>query len=365
MAQTPGRPGEGAPLARPVAPGGHPPTAAPRVFRRVLVTGGAGFIGSNYVHYALARHPEWQVVVLDKLTYAGNRENLAPVEDRITFIEGDVADPAAAQAAVEGADAVVHFAAESHVDRSLMDSRPFVRTNVEGTAVLLDTARRLGVKRFLHVSTDEVYGDLSGTSRRSREEDPLAPRSPYAATKAAAEHLARAWSVSYGLEVVVTRGSNTYGPYQYPEKIIPLFITNALEGRPLPLYGDGSAVRDYLHVEDHCAGIDLVLHRGEPGQVYNLGARLEVPGTEVARRILELLGKPLDLIRYVPDRPGHDYRYAVDPSRAEALGWVRRWEFPAGLAQTVQWYLANQGWWRRIKEREAYRAYIDSWYRAG
>ncbi|HCJ10898.1 MAG TPA: dTDP-glucose 4,6-dehydratase [Clostridiales bacterium] len=314
-------------------------------FRRVLVTGGAGFIGSNYVRYALEHHPEWEVVVLDKLTYAGRLENLQDVWDRIEFVRGDIADPAVVDRAAAGADAVVNFAAETHVDRSLVDARPFVRTNVEGVLILLDACRRRGVRRFLQVSTDEVYGDLRGSDRHSVESDALRPRSPYAASKAAAEHLVLAYHASFGLDVVLTRASNTYGPFQYPEKIIPLFVTNALRDRPLPVYGDGSAVRDYLHVEDHCRGVDLVLHRGRTGQAYNLGARLAVSALEVARTILDLLGKSRDLITFVPDRPGHDYRYSVDPSRAEALGWRRRWDFDEGLAATVEWYLANREWW--------------------
>ena len=331
-------------------------------FRRVLITGGAGFIGSNFVRYALGHHPEWEVVVLDKLTYAGNLENLEDVMDRITFIRGDIANPEDVRRAMEGVDAVLNFAAESHVDRSLLDPRPFVKTNVEGTLVLLEEARRARVKRFLHVSTDEVYGDLSGTDRHSLETDPLRPRSPYAASKAGAEHMVFAYGISYGLDVVVTRGSNTYGPYQYPEKIIPLFITNALDDKPLPVYGDGSAVRDYMHVEDHCAGIDLVLHKGRAGEAYNLGARLEVPGVEVAERVLKLLGKPRDLIRFVPDRPGHDYRYSVDPSKAEALGWRRKWTFAEGLRQTVRWYVENEGWWRRVREKLEFRTLERDWY---
>lgn len=331
-------------------------------FKRVLVTGGAGFIGSNYVRLACARHPEWEIVVLDKLTYAGNLENLAEVADRIRFIQGDIADPEAVSRAMEGVDAVVNFAAESHVDRSLMDARPFIRTNVEGTLVLLEGARRFGVKRFLHVSTDEVYGDVSGTDRLSLETDRFAPRSPYAASKASAEHLVFAYGISHGLDVVVTRGSNTYGPYQYPEKIIPLFVTNALEGKPLPVYGRGTAVRDYMHAEDHAAGIDRVLHHGKTGEAYNLGARMEVPGIEVAQRILKLLGKSEELIQFVADRPGHDYRYAVDPSKAEALGWERRYTWEEGLAQTVRWYVEHEGWWRRVKEKQHFRQYEAAWY---
>jgi len=331
-------------------------------FARVLVTGGAGFIGSNYVRRALRVHPDWELVVLDKLTYAGNLDNLDGLMDRISFVQGDVACPEDADKAMAGADAVVHFAAESHVDRSLLDSCPFVRTNVEGTMVLLDAARRHGVKRFCHVSTDEVYGDLAGTDGHSVESDMLAPRSPYAATKAAAEHLVMSAWISFAVEAVITRGSNTYGPYQYPEKIIPLFVTNAIDGKHLPLYGDGSAVRDYMHAEDHAAGIDAVLHHGQSGQAYNLGARGEIPGVEVAERILQLLGKPADLVRFVPDRPGHDYRYSVDPARAEGLGWRRQWDWPEGLAQTVRWFVENEPWWRKVKQRLEFRDHDRKWY---
>ena len=331
-------------------------------FTRVLVTGGAGFIGSNYVRRAVEVHPEWELVVLDKLTYAGNLDNLEGVMDRITFVQGDVARPEDVDKAMAGADAAVHLAAESHVDRSLIDSRPFVRTNVEGTMVMLDAARRHGLKRFCHVSTDEVYGDLAGTDRHSVEGDILAPRSPYAATKAAAEHLVMSAWISFGVDAVITRGSNTYGPQQYPEKIIALFITNAIDDKHLPLYGDGSAVRDYMHAEDHAAGIDTVLHNGESGQAYNLGARYEIPGTEVAERILQILGKPLSLMRFVEDRSGHDYRYSVDPSRAEALGWERKWAWPEGLAQTVGWFVDNERWWRKVKQRLEFKDHDRKWY---
>jgi dTDP-glucose 4,6-dehydratase len=306
--------------------------------RKVLVTGGAGFIGSNFVRRSLSAHPQWEITVLDKLSYAGSLDNLAGCMDQIRFLRGDITDEAAVREAMAGADAVINFAAESHVDRSLEDPRPFLRSNVEGVLVLLEEARRVGLPRFLQVSTDEVYGDVAGSEGLSGEGDPLRPRSPYAASKAAAEHLVLAYAASYGLDAVLTRGSNTYGPHQYPEKIIPLFITRALSGQSLPVYGDGSAVRDYLHVLDHCSGIDLVLHRGESGQIYNLGARSQVSGLEVAERILEILGKPQDLIAFVEDRPGHDYRYAVDPTRAEELGWHREYQFANGLAGTVQWY---------------------------
>ena len=331
-------------------------------FRRVLITGGAGFIGTNFVRHALAAHPEWEVVVLDKLTYAGNLDNLDGVMDRIRFVRGDIAEPADVDAAMAGCDTVVNFAAESHVDRSLMDSRPFVRTNVEGTLVLLAAARKHGLKRFLQVSTDELYGDLAGTERRSVETDPFAPRSPYAATKAAAEHLVASFFVSYGLDVVITRGANTYGPYQYPEKIISLFATNAIDGMPLPLYRDGSAVRDYLHVADHCAGIDLILHEGTPGQAYNLANGSEISGLQVAEGILNELGKGRELITFVADRPGHDYRYAMDCSKAESLGWRPDYAFEQGLAKTVQWYVHNEPWWRKVKARIEFQTHEKNWY---
>lgn len=330
---------------------------------RVLVTGGAGFIGSNYVRYALETHPDWHVVVLDKLTYSGSLENLTGLpSERLSFVRGDIADPAVVREVLQDTQYVLNFAAESHVDRSLQDPRPFVETNVEGTLVLLEESRRAGVRRFLQVSTDEVYGDVSGSDRHSLEGDPLQPRSPYAATKAAAEHLVLSYHISYALDTVITRGSNTYGPRQYPEKIIPLFIVNALQNKTLPVYGDGSAVRDYLHVNDHCTGIDAVLHEGTSGDAYNLGAREQVDGVRVARMILAALDKPESLIAHVPDRPGHDYRYSVDPTVAERLGWERRFEFEEGLRETVRWYLENPDWWRKIGADEFYASFIRSWY---
>ncbi len=340
-------------------------------FHRVVVTGGAGFIGTNYVRYASQHHPDWQIIVLDKLTYAGNRDNLADLltdsangtsRASVTLIEGDIADPKIVNQAVQGADAILNFAAESHVDRSLMDPRPFVTTNIEGTLVLLEAARTQGIKRYLQVSTDEVYGDLVGSDHHSLETDPHRPRSPYAATKAGAEHLVFSYGISYGLDVVLTRGSNTYGPYQYPEKIIPLFITNAMEDKPLPLYGQGTAVRDYLHVEDHCSGIDTVLHQGGSGQAYNLGARLEIPGTEVAQTIIEILGKSTDLITFVPDRPGHDYRYSVDPSQSEALGWQRQWSFRSGMEATIAWYQEHRDWWEAVRAKKSFQQFQQKWY---
>jgi dTDP-glucose 4,6-dehydratase len=277
-------------------------------------------------------------------------------------IRGDIADPDMVDRVMPGCAAVLNFAAESHVDRSLLDSRPFVHTNVVGTQVLLDAARRHGVQRFLHVSTDEVYGDLVGTDHRSVESDAMQPRSPYAASKAAAEHLVQAAHVSGGLDTVVTRGSNTYGPRQFPEKIVPLFITNALQDKPLPIYGDGGAVRDYMHVDDHCAGIDLVLRKGRPGGVYNLGAQLERTGLQVAESVLRTVDKPQSLMQFVEDRPGHDLRYAIDPSAAESLGWRATIDFDAGLAQTVDWYTNNPRWWQAIRSDERYLAHESRWY---
>ena len=335
---------------------------SPAQFHKVLVTGGAGFIGSNYVHYALANHPAWEIVVLDKLTYAGNLDNLKAVSNRITFIEGDIANPEDVEKAVNGVDAILNFAAESHVDRSLRDPLPFIRTNIEGTLLLLEAARKYKIKRFLHVSTDEVYGDLVGSDHHSLEADPLTPRSPYAASKAGAEHLVFSYGISYGLDVVITRGSNTYGPYQYPEKIIPLFVTNALESKSLPIYGKGEAVRDYLYVEDHCSGIDTVLHAGKTGHAYNIGARVAINGIEVAKTILSLLERPESLMQYVSDRPGHDYRYSVDPSAAEDLGWQRKWDFKRGIAQTVDWYKQNTDWWQAVKDKKVFQEHYNQWY---
>lgn len=320
-------------------------------YRNILVTGGAGFIGSNYVRYLLDNYNDVNVTVYDKLTYAGSLDSLADVLDSIRFIKGDITDINLISNVMKGIDAVVNFAAESHVDRSLIDSRPFIRTNVEGVLILIDEARRQGVKRFLQVSTDEVYGDLYYSDKHSIESDVFAPKSPYAASKASAEHLVKSNFHSYDYDVVITRGSNTYGPYQYPEKIIPLFITNAIDNKPLPVYGNGMAVRDYMHVEDHVSGIDKVLRKGKSGEAYNLGAREKVTGIEVAEKILTMMNKPLDLITYVADRPGHDYRYSVDPQKAESIGWKRSWVFNEGLKHTIDWYIQNESWWRKIKER--------------
>lgn len=317
---------------------------------KVLVTGGAGFIGSAFVRLVLDTYPDDTVTTLDALTYAGNPANLLDLEQnpRHRFIHGDIADVSLVDGLVAEHDAAVNFAAETHVDRSLLDPRAFLRSNVEGVYVLLDAARRHG-RRLVQVSTDEVYGDIP-EGRFSTESDPLAPRSPYAAAKAGGELFCRSFSISYDTDVVITRGCNTIGPRQYPEKLVPLFITNALEGRPLPVYGDGLQVRDWLYAEDHAAGIDLVLRRGRRGEVYNIGAGNERPNIDVVRDLLARLGKSESLIAHVPDRPGHDRRYALDSTRIRSeLGWVPRRDFKATLEDTIDWYLLHPDWWQAIR----------------
>jgi len=326
---------------------------------RILLTGGCGFIGSTFVRMALARGDE--VTNLDKLTYAGNPANVAEVADLpgYRFVHADIADPDAVEGALEGVDAVVNMAAESHVDRSILDPAAFPMTDVVGTAVLLDRARRAGVARFVQVSTDEVYGSIPEGA--FRETDPLEPSSPYSASKAGGDLQALAWHRTYGMDVVVTRGSNTYGPRQYPEKLIPLFVTNALDGEPLPVYGDGQQVRDWIHVDDHCAGVLAALEHGIPGEVYNIGGGNEHTNLEITERILELTGRDATLIRHVTDRLGHDRRYALATEKLRALGWEPRVEFPEGLADTVAWFAANREWWEPIKSG-AYRAYYEAQY---
>ena len=316
---------------------------------RILVTGAAGFIGSNYVRHVLAQHPAAHVVALDKLTYAGNLENLAALEGdpRFRFVHADICDADAVGEALAGCDALVNFAAESHVDRSVMDPAAFVRTNVEGIRVLLEAARTHGVQRIVQVSTDEVYGHVPEGA--AGEEAPLAPRNPYSASKAGGDLLALSYFTSFGLPVMVTRGANTIGPHQYPEKVVPVFVTNAMDDEPLPIYGEGKAVRNYIYVTDHCAGIDTVLHRGDPGTVYNVGVEFEVNTVTLATSILEVLEKPRSLMRLIEDRPGHDYRYSLDSSRLEALGWQPQFAFRDALAETVKWYVDNEAWWRAIK----------------
>ena len=331
----------------------------------VLVTGGSGFIGSNLVRLLLAERPGWRVVNLDKLTYAGNAENLADVEGHgaYRFVRGDIANGELVAEILrsERIEAVMHLAAESHVDRSILSPAVFIETNVRGTQVLLEAARELGVKRFLHVSTDEVYGSLGPTGLFT-EETPLAPSSPYSASKAGSDLLALAYAHTFGEHVVVTRCSNNYGPYQFPEKLIPLMIANALEDRPLPVYGDGQNVRDWIHVEDHCRGLLAALEQGRAGQAYNFGASSERRNLEIVKAVLRLLGKPESLIRYVKDRLGHDRRYAIDASKAgRELGWAPRHRFEEALAATVAWYREHRGWWERVRSGE-YRSYYQRQY---
>jgi dTDP-glucose 4,6-dehydratase len=324
---------------------------------RIVVTGGAGFIGSHCAKRLAAAGDE--VVVLDKLTYSGNRANLEGAD--VEFVEGDIADLDAVGRAAEGADAIVNFAAETHVDRSIFGAAEFIETDVLGTYVLLDYAREHGT-RFVQVSTDEVYGDVP-EGESSREDDPLRPSSPYSASKAGGDLQVLAAVRTYGVNASITRGSNTYGPNQYPEKIIPLFITNALDGEPLPVYGDGRQVRDWLHVEDHCAAVELVLREGKPGEVYNVGGGEEVENRDLTARILELTGTDESLIRHVDDRPGHDRRYSLDTAKLRSLGWEPRHMLADGLPETVEWYRDNRDWWEPIKSGE-YLAYYRKQYAA-
>src|SRR5512135_1182506 len=319
----------------------------------VLLTGGCGFIGSNLVRLLLAERPDWRIVNLDKLTYAGNAENLADLADhpRYRFVRGDICNGelVADLLRTEKIDAVMHLAAESHVDRSILTPSIFIETNVRGTQVLLEAAREFGVKRFLHVSTDEVYGSLGPTGLFT-EKTPLDPSSPYSASKASSDLLALAYAHTFGLHVVVTRCSNNYGPYQFPEKLIPLMIANALEDRPLPVYGDGMNVRDWIHVEDHARGLVMALEQGKPGQVYNFGASSERHNIDIVRQVLRLLGKPESLIQYVKDRPGHDRRYAIDSAKVRReLGWAPRHRFEEALGATVTWYQEHRSWWERVR----------------
>ncbi len=325
---------------------------------RLLVTGGCGFIGSNFIRHLLREHPEDRVLNLDKLTYAGNPENLRDVEGdpRYAFLKGDICEESDVRKAFEwGPEAVVNFAAETHVDRSITDPEAFVRTDVLGTFRLLNAALEAGV-RFVQISTDEVYGSIAEGS--FTEESPLRPNSPYAASKAGADLLVRSYVRTYGLDAVIVRSSNNYGPYQYPEKVIPLFITNLLEGRKVPLYGEGANVRDWLFVEDNCRAIDLVLRRGESGGVYNVGAGQERSNLELTRSILALLGKGEDCIQRVPDRPGHDFRYSLDCKRIRALGWEPLYDLERGLRETVRWYRENRDWWEPIKSGEFREYYL-------
>jgi dTDP-glucose 4,6-dehydratase len=328
---------------------------------RVLVTGGAGFIGSNFVRYLLANSDD-EVVVLDKLTYAGNLTNLDGLLDgrRCRFVRGDIADRETVRETIRDMRAIVNFAAESHVDRSILDPTAFISTDVYGVYVLLEATRDAAIERFVHVSTDEVYGEIPTGS--VTEEAPLRPRSPYSASKAGGEMLAYAYHVTYGVPAVITRGSNTFGPYQYPEKLLPVVITEAIDGRSVPVYGDGHQVRDWLFVEDHCSAIDVALRHGAPGEAYNVGGGTERFNIEVIHSILDLLDRPRSLVQFVSDRPGHDIRYSLDSTKLAALGWKPSRSFEDALATTVRWYVENEDWWRRVKDSAEYRRYFHSNY---
>jgi dTDP-glucose 4,6-dehydratase len=330
----------------------------------VLVTGGAGFIGSNFVRYAIGAHDDWHVTTLDKLTYAGRRENLHDVIDhpRHTFVHGDICDAPTAGPLVEAADLVVHFAAETHVDRSIMGAGDFIHTDVVGTFVLLEAARRASrLRRFVQISTDEVYGSVA--EGHSREGDEIKPRNPYSASKAAADRLAYSYWATHDVPVIITRASNNYGPYQFPEKLIPLFVTNLIDDLQVPLYGDGGNVRDWLHVLDHCRALDLLIERGTNGEVYNVGGGNEVRNVDLTHDLLSILGKPDSLIKPVQDRQGHDRRYALDTGKLAAMGWAPAMDFTAGLRDTVRWYLENEWWWRPIKEADPkFTAYYEAQY---
>jgi dTDP-glucose 4,6-dehydratase len=331
---------------------------------KLLVTGGAGFIGSNFVRFVLDHHPDCRVLNLDKLTYAGNLENLSGLEhdSRHEFIQGDICDAGLVEKVLKkGVEAVVNFAAESHVDRSILHSSEFVRTNVMGTLNLIELSRKNKIGRFVQISTDEVYGSL-GSAGAFSELSPIAPNSPYAASKASADLLIRSYHRTHGFPAIITRCSNNYGPYQFPEKLIPLLISNALAGMPLPIYGDGLYVRDWIHVRDHCAAVDAVLRHGRAGETYNIGARQEVTNLEVARRILKSLNKDESLITHVEDRPGHDRRYAIDSSKLEReLGWQPEVQFDVGLEETIEWYGRNSAWVEHVRSG-AYLTYYDRMY---
>jgi dTDP-glucose 4,6-dehydratase len=329
----------------------------------VLVAGGAGFIGSNFVHLILGRRPDVRVVVYDKLTYAGNLDNLRDVADdpRYRFVRGDICDAELVEQVVResGIDSIVNFAAETHVDRSIFAPGSFIQTDVYGTHVLLEAVRKFGLRRMVHVSTDEVYGSVSEGS--SAETDRLLPNSPYSASKAGGDFMCRAYHVTYGVPVVITRGSNTFGPYQYPEKVIPLFITNALDNMPLPLYGDGLNVRDWLYVVDHCQAIELLLREGTDGEIYNVGGDHELTNLELTETILEMMGRPGSLIQFVEDRPGHDRRYSLHSGKIREMGWAPANSFPEALEDTVRWYADNRWWWEKLKTGE-YQSYYVKQY---
>lgn len=334
---------------------------------KLLVAGGAGFIGSNFIRFVLNHHPDWEVINLDKLTYAGNLDNLSDIsaDPRYSFIKGDICDAEAVEGVVRllgSSGMIVNFAAETHVDRSILSAGSFVQTDVFGTYVLLEAVKKFKVSRYLHISTDEVYGSIEKGS--FTEESPLHPNSPYAASKAGGDLLVRSYFKTYGLPVLITRSSNNYGPYQYPEKLIPLFITNALEGKKLPLYGDGKNVRDWLYVVDNCEAIDLVLQKGQEGEIYNIGGGNERQNIEITKFILKELGLSQDNIEFVKDRPGHDRRYSLDCSKVKKLGWKPKTNFEEGLKQTIAWYKNNQDWWKKIKQKsKEFKKFYEDWYK--
>ncbi len=318
---------------------------------KILITGGAGFIGSNFIRHMLNKHPSYEIVNIDKLTYSGNLKNLRDVEQNpnYRFIKGDICDSQMVNSTAKDCDVIINFAAESHVDRSILEPESFIRTDIYGTYTLLETVKKYKMERMIQISTDEVYGSIKKGS--FKETDPLNPSSPYAASKASADLLCLSYFTTYKLPIIITRSSNNFGPYQYPEKLIPLFVTNALEDKPLPLYGDGLNVRDWLYVLDNCQAIDLILHKGEIGEIYNVGADNERTNVEITKAILGILGKSEDLIKKVKDRPGHDQRYSLDSSKIRKLGWKPEYNFEKALRETVNWYRNNESWWKKLKER--------------
>lgn len=335
------------------------------IMKNILVTGGAGFIGANFVIYMLDKYPDYNIIVYDKLTYAGNMDNLLEVSDepRFRFVKGDICDPESVADTIRRyeIDTIVNFAAETHVDRSILDPDAFIQTDVYGTYVLLEAARSFGLERYHQISTDEVYGHVPD-GHSSLETDPLAPRSPYSASKASGDLMVNAYYVTYGLPVTISRGSNNIGPYQYPEKVVPLFVTNALDWKPLPLYGDGLQKRDYQYVVDHCEGIDAVLHHGKYGECYNIGTGSEMTNLEMVGILLDEIGRPRDLIQHVEDRAGHDRRYSINVDKLKALGWESRHTNEQSIRMTAQWYLNNAWWWRKIKEKRDYKDYYQKQY---
>jgi dTDP-glucose 4,6-dehydratase len=333
--------------------------------KNILVTGGAGFIGSAFARHMIVKYPDYNIIVLDKLTYAGNLDNLLEIDDEQNyhFERADIADRVNVRRILEAynIDTIVNFAAESHVDRSILAPDAFVHTDVAGVYVLLDEGHKFGIGRFLQVSTDEVYGDIP-EGELSLEGDNFLPNSPYAAAKAGGELMVRAYNVTHGMDTVITRGSNTFGPYQYPEKLLPLFITEAVEDRPLPVYGDGKQVRDWLYVQDHVTGIEVALHHGQCGEAYNIAGENQQHNIDVVEKMLEVMGKPRSLLQYVKDRPGHDRRYAMDASKLRALGWERSGTFEDNLKSTIEWFISSQWWWQKIKSTEDYQSYFYRQY---